>query len=222
MKFRFVYVTNLSYICGKIEVLMAAQSVYNEIKRKIESSKRGKLFFPDDFHSASSDAVRSALARLCRAGDLMRVAHGIYCCPQVDKKWGSGFILPSIEEIAKGIATRDKVRIAPVGAYVLNKLGLSTQIPANVVFVTDGSGRRVSIGNGKGILFKHTSEMRTFAFRSPLMQLIVTAMREIGEHQITDEQMTIIGEHLKHVAEVDYQKDIQLAPIWVRKKLSQR
>ena len=87
MKFRFVYVTNLSYICGKIEVLMAAQSVYNEIKRKVESSKRGKLFFPDDFHSASSDAVRSALARLCRAGDLMRVAHGIYCYPQVDKKW---------------------------------------------------------------------------------------------------------------------------------------
>lgn len=77
---------------------------------------------------------------------------------KVDRKWGSGIIPPSIEEIAEAIAKRDKVRIAPTGAYVLNKLGLSTQIPANVVFVTDGSGRRVSIGKGKGILFKHTSE----------------------------------------------------------------
>jgi len=112
------------------------------------------------------------------------------------------------------------VRIAPTGAYVLNKLGLSTQIPANVVFVTDGSGRRVSIGKGKGILFKHTSEMRIFAFRSTLMQLIVTAMREIGEHNVTDEQIAVIRKHLEHVTEEDYQKDIQLAPIWVRKKLS--
>lgn len=96
---------------------MAAQSVYNEIRRKVWKSKRGRLFFPDDFHPASSDAVRSALVRLCRSGDLMRVAQGIYCYPKVDRKWGSGIIPPSIEEIAEGIAKRDKVRIAPTGAY---------------------------------------------------------------------------------------------------------
>ena len=218
--YQFGYVTNLLYICGKIKEEMAAQSVYNEIKRRVEKSKRGRLFFPDDFHPASSDAIRSALVRLCRAGDLMRVAQGIYCYPKVDRKWGSGIIPPSIEEIAEAIAKRDKVRIAPTGAYVLNKLGLCTQIPANVVFVTDGSGRRVSIGKGKGILFKHTSEMRIFAFRSTLMQLIVTALREIGEQNVTEEQMAIIRQHLEHVTEEDYQKDIQLAPIWVRKKLS--
>lgn len=99
---------------------------------------------------------------------------------------------PSVEEIANTIAKRDKVRIAPVGAYVLNILGLSTQIPANVVFVTDGSQRRVSIGKGRGILFKHTSEMRTFAFSSKLMQMIVTAMREIA---IRFERTTDKGRH---------------------------
>lgn len=129
---------------------MAAQSVYNEIKRRVEKSKRGRLFFPDDFHPASSDAVRSALVRLCRAGDLMRVAQGIYCYPKVDRKWGSGIIPPSIEEIAEAIAKRDKVRIAPTGAYVLNKLGLSTQIPANVVFVTDGFGTSRVYREGQG------------------------------------------------------------------------
>ena len=158
--------------------------------------------------------------RLGGSFDCRRVADCICCYPRVDSKWGSGIIPPSIEEIAEDIAKRDKVRIAPTGAYVLNKLGLCTQIPATVVFVTDGSGRRVSIGKGKGILFKHTSEMRIFAFRSTLMHLIVTALREIGEQTVTEEQMAVIRKHLEHVSEEDYQKDIQLAAIWVRKKLS--
>ena len=199
---------------------MAAQSAYNEIKRKVTSSKRGTLFFPDKFvHTASSDAVRSALVRLCKDGEIVRVAQGIYCYPKIDRKWGSGFIPPSIEDIANGIAKRDKVRIAPTGAYVLNLLGLSTQIPANVVFVTDGSQRRVTIGKGKGILFKHTSEMRTFAYKSKLMLLVVTALREIGEENVTEQQMDILKEHLEKVPSEEFRKDIQLAPIWVRKKL---
>ena len=199
---------------------MAVQSAYNEIKRKVTSSKRGTLFFPDKFaHTASSDAVRSALVRLCKDGEIVRVAQGIYCYPKIDRKWGSGFIPPSIEDIANGIAKRDKVRIAPTGAYVLNLLGLSTQIPANVVFVTDGSQRRVTIGKGKGILFKHTSEMRTFAYKSKLMLLVVTALREIGEENVTEQQMDIIKEHLEKVPAEEFRKDIQLAPIWVRKKL---
>ena len=199
---------------------MAVQSAYNEIKRKVTSSKRGTLFFPDKFvHTASSDAVRSALVRLCKDGEIVRVAQGIYCYPKIDRKWGSGFISPSIEDIANEIAKRDKVRIAPTGAYVLNLLGLSTQIPANVVFVTDGSQRRVTIGKGKGILFKHTSEMRTFAYKSKLMLLVVTALREIGEENVTEQQMDILKEHLEKVPSEEFRKDIQLAPIWVRKKL---
>ncbi len=201
---------------------MATKSAYNEIKRKVTSSKRGTLFFPDLFaHTASSDAVRSALVRLCKDGDIIRVAQGIYCYPKIDKKWGSGVIPPSIEDIANGIAKRDKVRVAPTGTYVLNILGLSKQIPANVVFVTDGSSRKVSVGKGNGIQFKHTSEMRTFAYRSNLMLLIVTALREIGEENITEQQMNIIKGHLEKVSTDDFQKDILLAPIWVRKKLQQ-
>ena len=137
------------------------------------------------------------------------------------KKWGRGVIPPSIEDIANGIAKRDKVRIAPTGAYVLNILGLSKQVPANIVFVTDGSSRKVSVGKGNGILFKHTSEMRTFAYRSKLMLLIVMALREIGEENITEQQMNIIRGHLENVSADDFQNDILLAPIWVRKKIQQ-
>ncbi len=204
-------------------MLMSNQSTYNDIKSKVESSDRGTLFFPITFASAgSSDAVRSALVRLCENGILIRIAQGIYYYPKIDTKWGNGVIPPSIEEIAEGIAIRDKVRIAPTGAFALYQLGLSTQIPANVVFITDGSPRRVSIGKGKGILFKHSSEMRIFAYRSQLMGLIVTALREIGETNVTMEQLDIIKQHLEKISEQDFAHDIQLAPIWVRKFLAEK
>ncbi len=202
---------------------MASQSTYNDIKHQVELSQRGTLFFPDSFSSlGSSDAVRSALVRLCQNNILIRVAQGIYYYPKVDTKWGSGLIPPSVEEIALGIAARDKVRIAPTGSYALYQLGLSTQIPANVVFITDGSQRRVSIGKGRGIFFKHSSNMRMFAFQSQLMALIVAAMREIGQDNVSIDQMTIIKNHLAQVSHDDYNHDIQLAPIWVRNTLTKK
>ena len=200
---------------------MADQSTYNSIKNRIEESGRGSLFFPDTFaDTGTSDAVRSALVRLCENGILTRVAQGIYCYPRIDERWGGGTILPSVDEIAQAIATRDRVRIAPTGAYALYRLGLSTQIPANVVFVTDGSPRRVSIGKGRGILFKHTSEMRTFAYKLPLMALIVTALREIGEENVTEAQLAIIREQLQNIPAEELGHDLSLAPLWVRKQLT--
>ena len=200
---------------------MSDRSTYNIIKSRVNQSERGTLFSPDAFaDTGTSDAVRSALVRLCKNGILMRVAQGIYCNPKVDYKWGGGVIMPSVEEIAAAIADRDKARIAPTGSYAMYRLGLSTQIPANVVFVTDGSPRRVTIGKGRGILFKRTSEMRTFAYRSSLMALIVTALREIGEGHVTESQLPILKEHLKDVSDEDFSHDIALAPLWVRKQLT--
>ena len=92
-------------------------------------------------------------------------------------------------------------------------------MPSDIVFVTDGSSRKVSLGEGKSIMLKHTSEMRTFAYRSRLMLLTVMALREIGERNVTEQQMNIIKCHLEKVPANDFQNDILLAPIWVRKKM---
>ena len=126
---------------------------------------------------------------------------------------------PTVEEIAYGIAKRDKVRIVPTGAYALNALGLSTQVAANVVFITDGAPRRIKIGKGRGILFKHTSEARSLAYKSKLLMLIVAALREIGENKATPAQLEIIKNHLSNVSHKEFNADIQLMPIWVRKIL---
>ena len=91
----------------------------------------------------------------------MRLAHGIYLFPKIDEKLGLCMLYPSVEEIAKAIAERDKARIVPTGVYALNALGLPTQIPVNAVFLTDGAPRKIKIYNQR-ILFKHVVPIKFF------------------------------------------------------------
>ena len=87
-------------------------------------------------------------------GTILRISHGIYYYPKIDKVLGLGILYPTLEEIAEGIAKHDKVRIVPTGLYALNRLGFSTQIPMNVVYLTDGFNRKITLYNGSSIQFK--------------------------------------------------------------------
>lgn len=197
-------------------------SGYEYIKTTIEDSGRGHIFFPDDFSaSESSDTIRSALVRLCDDNIIIRLAQGIYYYPVIDDKWGMGIMYPSIDDIAQAIATKDRCRIAPTGSTALNALGLSTQMPANVVYYTDGSPRSISIGNGRGLLFKRSTDMKRFSYKNEMMQLIVVALREIGNGKISESQKDKIAEHLKKISEEEYLHDLTLAPAWVQKQLKE-
>lgn len=195
-------------------------STAKKIESIISSEPHGKIIFSSDYaEQGTPEAIKKSLLRLCERNVIVRLAHGIYYKPIFDKELGLGMLWPSLDDIAQAIAKRDHSRIVPTGDYALNSLGLSTQVPANAVYLTDGSPRRISVGKGHGIMFKHTSDLRNLSFRSDLMMRIIAAMRAIGEGKITNEQKRILNEHLKNVSEEDYNEDIKLAPAWVRKEL---
>jgi predicted transcriptional regulator of viral defense system len=196
---------------------MGANSSYKAMYDIVERTKEGTILIPDDFTTCGTpDAVRSGLSRLCRNGKLYRFAKGIYYIPLYDK-WDATLREPSLDAIALKIAQRDNARIIPTGAYALNKLGLSTQVPANIIYITDGSARQVKFGDGKSITFRHSNDLGNFAYKSQLMQLAVLAMREIGEKTITDAQKEIIKSMItEHVSEQDFNHDIVLAPTWIK------
>ena len=199
------------------------QSTESKIERRLRGGGRGSIVFQQDYADCGTpSAIKSTFHRLYTDGVLMRLAHGIYYYPKEDKAFGLGVVYPSIEDIAQAIAKRDRVKIVPTGAYALHKLGLSTQIPMNAVFLTTGVPRRIKIGNGHGILFKHSSAGKNFAFKSELMMLIVTAMRTIGEKNMTDTERAKISEFLCNVNDAEFNHDIKLAPAWVRKILITR
>ena len=163
--------------------------------------------------------IRKALQRLTDEGLLIRVFMGIYSYPKIDTELGLGVLSPSMDDIAKAIARRDNLQIMPNADYALNGLGLSTQVPVNAVYLTNGSSRRVKVGNGRGILFQHTSDNTLFAYKSPLMYLIVIAMKAIGEEHLTADEWETLKQHLSKVSASHLQHDIKLAPLWIQKKI---
>ncbi len=185
----------------------------NKIENKIKSAKPKTILFTEDFREFGSPAaVKTALHRLVQNKVLHRLGRGIYAKAEyskfIDKE-----ILPSFEEVAVAIAQRDNARIIPTGSYALYALGLSTQIPMKIVYLTDGTPRKIEIGKAV-ILFKRTSP-RNLSYRGELSTLVVQALKEIGNGNITDdEEKKLIG-FLKKGNYNKLKHDIAIAPQWI-------
>jgi Family of unknown function (DUF6088) len=196
------------------------KSIVNEIENKIKYGRRGKILFASDFSIFGlPKAVNKAMERLTESSMLIRLAQGIYLYPQTDTRLGLGVLYPTVETIAREIAKRDKARIVPTGVYALNALGLSTQIPMNVVFLTDGAARKIKIGNGQGIVFKRTVA-KNLSYKNDVLMLVVAALKEIGEGNVTPEQLTKIKDLISKEKQEDIKVDLKLAPAWIKKLLN--
>lgn len=194
----------------------AMPSIEDNIWTAIKAKGRGRVFFPSDFTSYGGvKAVGKSLERLTTKGNIVRLARGIYTYPEIDTSLGLGALMPTIEQIAETIARRDKARIAPTGIYAMNKLGISTQVPMNVVYLTDGAPRRVSLGNGRSIQFKYTTP-KNLSFTNPLAMLVTFALKEVGRDNMTED----IAKQIKNVLQKEKKENIladeALMPAWIR------
>lgn len=193
------------------------QSIEDRIFTSISKRGRGTIATPLDYAAyGNSKAVQKAFERLTATKKLIRVARGVYCYPKIDRVLGLGILYPTIEQIAVAIAKRDKAKIVPTGTYALNKLGLSTQLPMNVVYLTDGSPRKVRLEGNRGIQFKHTAK-KNLAFQNEIAMLLTFALREIGENNLTDIQLAHIHNLIKPIPFETIKNDFALMPAWIRK-----
>lgn len=184
-----------------------------QILTKIKKARRGTLFFSSDFAAfGKPDAIRQALHRLVKLGEIDRVAAGIFVRPQKDDITGK--VLPDIEDIAKAIARRDRARIVPTGDYALNRLGLSTQVPMNIIYLTDGSARKIKIGNYT-IVFKKVAP-KNVATIGKISRLAIQALKTIGKEQITEKEKLHIQTILQKEKTTHLEHDIRLAPTWIQ------
>lgn len=194
-----------------------SKSIEIQVLDKIKRSPRGTLFFVDSFTKiANTKSVNKSLERLVKSGELERVAQGIYVRPVIDEYIGK--VLPSIEQIAVAIAKRDRATIVPTGSYAMYKLGLTTQVPLNIVFYSDTSARKIKIGK-QTITFKKASS-KNLAFVGEISTLAIQALRTIGKDQATAEEIKQINKILKKENPKHLQHDLQLAPVWVRKLIA--
>lgn len=159
----------------------------------------------------SRQAIDLALHRLAKKGTIRRLARGVYDYPKQHPVLGP--LSPSADVIARALAGRDRTRLQPAGAYAANALGLTEQVPAKVVFLTDGPSRTVKVGPTTIQLRRTTPRNMEAAGR--LSGLLIQALRELGEEHVTPARVV----HLRCTLPADKRrgllKDLRLAPAWM-------
>ena len=192
------------------------QSIHSQLEDKILSLKKGAIVFVSDFAAfGTAENVKKVLLRLEKKQLLVRLAHGIYLYPKIDKELG--ILYPSTESIAEAIAKRDKIRIIPTSIYALQQLGISTQIPMNVIYLTDGAPRKIKVGK-RTITFKKTVP-KNLAIKNKILSNIVQGLKELGKENITDEVKQKINQALEKVPLEILKEEILNAPVWVRNEV---
>jgi len=188
------------------------QSIDSRILSRIYGSKRGAIFTPSDFLDLGSRrAVDLALHRLIEKKILRRLARGLYEYPREHPELG--ILSPDIQKVAKALAGKDRIRLQPAGAYATNLLGLSEQVPAKVVFFTDGPSRTVKIGRQE-IQLRHTTP-RNMAAAGRLSGLLMQAFRHLGQEHITARRVAHLKRTLPAKERKQLVKDLPLAPTWM-------
>ena len=210
-----MYLSEICCIFATQLTIMPTQS--SIISKQISRLEAGTVFFSSDLSDTGvkSSLIQKVLERETNAGRIMRLGQGIYYKPKVDDVYGLGIIYPSLEEIARRLAERDKVRIEPTGANAANLLGLSTQVPMNLCFLTDGSSKEIKMSNGRTLKFIH-APLKNFTFTNRTLMLITFALKEIGKDNILSEQTDRIRKLLANIPLEQTKVDLKLMPAWIR------
>ena len=205
-------------ICHKNHRKILTQTIVNKVVSRIYGKGRGWAFTPNHFLDLGSrSAVGNALSHLTDAGTIRRLAFGIYDYPTKHPKLG--LLSPSPDSVAQAISEKDGTRLQPSGAYAVNLLGLSQQVPAKIVYLTDGAEKSVEIGN-QAIKLRRTTPKNMATAGRP-SGLVIQAFRYLKKDGITDEHIATLKRTLPDPDREKLWKDRIYAPAWMHPHFSQ-
>jgi len=186
------------------------------VLQRIESHGPGWVFTPGDFADLGTrTAVATALKRHKAAGHIRLLGRGLYDVPRRHPVLGT--LWPAIETVAQALERKDGLRLQPTGVYAANLLGLSEQVPAKVVFLTDGATRKVKVGPTE-IQLKRTTP-RNMAAAGRLSGLLIQALRSFGPAHVTPQRLDHLRKSLSPTERQQVLKDLALAPEWMHNHL---
>ena len=193
-------------------------SLDNQILEKINRRKEGYIFIYNDFKSlGNATAIRVAMHRLVKKGVLQRIIPGLFVKP-TNSKLLNKTISPNLDKISHAIARKDNAKITPTGVFALYALGLSTQIPLNLVYLTDGKARKIKVGKSN-IVFKKASPKK-LALKGKISKLAILAMSEIGKDHLKPTEINKIMSALKKEDIGNLKHDLLLAPQWIAETIT--
>lgn len=189
-----------------------AQTIDNMIVSRIYGRQRGWVFTPMQFLDLGSRmAVDQTLGRLTKAGIIRRLTRGLYDYPVKHPDFGD--LPPNYDRVAQALVGRDNLKIQPSGAYAANLLGLTEQVPAKIVFFTDGPNRKVQIGK-QAIVLKRTTP-RNMATAGRISGLVIQALRYLKQGNIDSTVVAKLKRRLSDADKNTLMNDIRYAPAWI-------
>jgi len=190
------------------------QSVQDRVAENLHRKGRGWVFSKTDFAGLGSDgAVRLALVRLAQRGIIRRVLRGIYDYPRFSQllKQCMG---PELDEVAQAIARKYGWRIQPSENTALNLLGLSTQVPTQAVYLSDGPPKVYDVG-GRRLAFKKRA-LKESGFRYRESEQVVQALKALGQARVDADVYKRLGEAIPTSMWPKIERDMSTAPAWIR------
>jgi hypothetical protein len=189
------------------------QTMRDHIVTRIERLGAGKAFSAKDFLDiASRTTIDVTLASLTLSGKIRRIRRGLYDMPKVNPALG-GKLSPDIDEAARAIARRQQSKIVPDGAWAANLLGLSTQVPAKITYLTDGPNKEVLIGR-RSIHFKH-ARPKAIAKLDGKFALVVQALRYLGKVGVGSNEIETLRSSLSATEKRRLVKDTRYGADWI-------
>ena len=95
-------------------------------------------------------------------------------------------------------------------------LHLSEQVPARIVYLTDGRSRKVKVGN-QTIELRQTTPKKMAAGK--VSGLVIEALRYLGENHVTERHVNQLRDMLSDDDKKQVIKDIPIAPTWMHNYL---
>ena len=186
-------------------------TIANQIEENM-TENLGKIFSIHDFyHLGTKNTVKSALYRLYEENKIVRLIDGLYKpkYSQILKE----YIYPDVSVVADKLAEKFSWTIAPTGETALNYTGLSTQVPNEYIYITDGAYREYMY-RGKKIVFKRTTNRHITTYSKEL-SILIQALKALGKDKVGDNEIQKLAIFAKCVKE-DLKKDIVKIPFWMQ------
>ncbi len=185
----------------------------SRVKRKIYGMGRGWAFSVIDFSTfGSRSAIDVTLHRLLKKETIRRVVRGIYDYPRHSRVLG-GELSPDIDQVAQALARKFGWRVQPSGPAALNLLGLSTQVPSQMIYLSDGPSRSYTIGR-QTLAFKQ-SPLKESSLKLRESGLIVQALKSLGPDRVTPNVISKIRQWLDPGKRSLVLKDARTVTGWV-------
>ena len=198
------------------------QTMRGRILARIQRLGKEKAFLAKDFLDIGSRGIIDmTLAGLAREGTIRRIRRGLYDKPRVSRSLG-GELSPNIDEAARALARRYRWKIVPDGAWAANLLGLSTQVPAKIVYLSDGPSKKIPLDR-RTIQFKH-ARPQALAAGNGKSVLVVQALRHLGKEGVDQKTLLRLKRTLSVAERRQLLKTTRLGVDWIydlAKKIAQ-